>query len=204
MKIITGSLSGVLRIHKPTANGYKVEDELLETNLGEPILQIVVGNFVQQNDRPALAVLFPRRLAVYTVNAVLAQSGNVSYLQLSMAHEHSLDRTAANMTHGAFGGATRFESIAVQSMDGQISFYENETLSFTRYLPNFLLPGPLAYDPVTDGIITCNSALQPHQARRARRVQRLRRRRRRSPRETLRYPARTPLRPRSASPLTGP
>lgn len=160
MKIITGSLSGVLRIHKPTANGYKVEDELLETNLGEPILQIVVGNFVQQNDRPALAVLFPRRLAVYTVNAVLAQSGNVSYLQLSMAHEHSLDRTAANMTHGAFGGATRFESIAVQSMDGQISFYENETLSFTRYLPNFLLPGPLAYDPVTDGIITCNSAFE--------------------------------------------
>ena len=77
-----------------------MEDELLETNLGAPILQIVVGNFVQQNDRPALAVLFPRRLAVYTVNAVLAQSGNVSYLQLSMAHEHSLDRQARVLVRG--------------------------------------------------------------------------------------------------------
>ncbi len=34
--------------------------------------------------------------------------------------------------------------IAVQSYDGQLYFFEAEALAFTRYLPHFLVPGPLA------------------------------------------------------------
>lgn len=50
--------------------------------------------------------------------------------------------------------------ICVQSMDGQLSFYERETLAFSRFLPQFLLPGPLCYNPTLDCIITCSSAYE--------------------------------------------
>ena len=43
-------------------------------------------------------------------------------------------------------------------MDGTLSLYEQESYSFTRYLPNFLLPGPLAYVAAIDSFITASSA----------------------------------------------
>ena len=45
-------------------------------------------------------------------------------------------------------------------MDGQLSFYEREALAFQRFLPQFLLPGPLCYSSALDSIITCSSALE--------------------------------------------
>jgi hypothetical protein len=48
-----------------------------------------------------LAVLHPRKLAVYTVSAV-----GSSYLQLSKLYEHHLEHTAANMAAGPFGGGS--------------------------------------------------------------------------------------------------
>lgn len=149
----------MLRIHKPTGRDHKVEDELLETNLGAPILQLLVGPFVASGET-ALAVLFPRRLAVYTVQAIMGQNGRVSYLQLTLGFEHSLDRTAANMCSGSFGGNGHVHNIAVQSMDGQISIFENQNFAFSRFLPNFLLPGPLTYDSGLQGFVTCNSAFE--------------------------------------------
>lgn len=45
-------------------------------------------------------------------------------------------------------------------MDGQLSFYERESLAFARFLPQFLLPGPLCYNQGLDCIITCSSAYE--------------------------------------------
>ena len=45
-------------------------------------------------------------------------------------------------------------------MDGQLAFFEQEALIFARFLPDFLLPGPLCYCPTLDAMITCNSALE--------------------------------------------
>lgn len=47
----------------------------------------------------------------------------------------------------------------MQSLDGQLSFFEGEAISFKRFLPNFLLPGPLAYVPDTDSFVTANSSM---------------------------------------------
>lgn len=52
------------------------------------------------------------------------------------------------------------EHIAVQSFDGQITFFEQEALAFSRYLPNFLLPGPLAYAAASDSFITSTASLE--------------------------------------------
>ena len=63
------------------------------------------------------------------------------------------------MIYGQFGGAPT-DYICVQSMDGQLSVFEHETLAFARYLPNFLVPGPLAYCPQNDSFLTCNSCFE--------------------------------------------
>lgn len=76
------------------------------------------------------------------------------------------------MTHGPFGsggggaaaalsgggGAPR-ESICVQSLDGQLAVFEQERFAFRRPLDGCLLPGPLAYVPRTDSLVTCTSEM---------------------------------------------
>ena len=48
----------------------------------------------------------------------------------------------------------------MQSMDGQLTVYEHESVAFSRFLHNFLLPGPLCYAGGMDSFITCNSSFE--------------------------------------------
>jgi Bardet-Biedl syndrome 9 protein len=45
-------------------------------------------------------------------------------------------------------------------MDGQLTVYEHESVAFSRFLHNFLLPGPLCYADGMDSFITCNSSFE--------------------------------------------
>lgn len=51
------------------------------------------------------------------------------------------------------------DSICVQSMDGQIAFFDHQKLLFARFIPQseFLVPGHLLYVPSIDSIITNSS-----------------------------------------------
>lgn len=62
---------------------------------------------------------------------------------------------SANMTYGPFGGVSGRDFIAVQSMDGMVSVFEHDAHAFSRFLPNFLLPGPLCYVAKMDSFVTC-------------------------------------------------
>lgn len=46
MKVVTGSLQGMLRVHHPRQPYFGIEDLLLEQDLGSPILQVAVGSFI--------------------------------------------------------------------------------------------------------------------------------------------------------------
>jgi Bardet-Biedl syndrome 9 protein len=48
----------------------------------------------------------------------------------------------------------------VQSYDGQLTFFEQEALAFSRFLPYFLLPGRLAYAASSDSFITSTAGLE--------------------------------------------
>ncbi|KAK8772451.1 hypothetical protein V5799_024305 [Amblyomma americanum] len=48
--------------------------------------------------------------------------------------------------------------LCVQGVDGSLTFFEQENFAFARYLPEFLLPGPLAYISKTDSFVTVNTA----------------------------------------------
>lgn len=64
-KIAVGSLQGMLRIYAPTKPQFKVEDLILEESLGQPILQLLLGRFIPSTNALGLAVLHPKKLAVY-------------------------------------------------------------------------------------------------------------------------------------------
>ncbi|NXP12338.1 PTHB1 protein, partial [Thinocorus orbignyianus] len=163
-KIIVGSYMGYLRIFNPhpvkPGDGMQPEDLLLEVQLREPILQVEVGKFVSGTEGLHLAVLHCRKLCVYAVSGTLGNVEHGNQYQIKLMYEHNLQRTACNMTYGPFGGVKGRDLICIQSMDGMLMLFEQESYAFGRFLPGFLLPGPLTYSSRTDSFITVSSCRQ--------------------------------------------
>ncbi|XP_021564847.1 protein PTHB1 isoform X4 [Carlito syrichta] len=163
-KIIVGSFMGYLRIFNPhpvkTGDGAQAEDLLLEVHLQDPILQVEVGKFVSGSELLHLAVLHSRKLCVYSVSGTLGNVEHGNQYQIKLMYEHNLQRTACNMTYGSFGGVKGRDLICIQSMDGMLMVFEQESYAFGRFLPGSLLPGPLAYSSRTDSFITVSSCRQ--------------------------------------------
>mmetsp|Transcript_54162 Transcript_54162/g.128649 ORF Transcript_54162/g.128649 Transcript_54162/m.128649 type:complete len:827 (-) Transcript_54162:233-2713(-) len=161
-KIVLGGFSGTVRIYKPTARGFKPNNIKCEQHLGAPILQVGIGVYSSSSAKDMqLAVLNPRRLLVFSVAACSTQDADGStdtYYQLSILYKHTLTRSAYNFTQGSFGNAQGRDYIAVQSLDGELTIIEQEQIVFSKFLPNFLVPGPLCYIPYpTDSFVTVNS-----------------------------------------------
>jgi len=159
-KIIVGSLNGVLRIFVPKAGEFRPDNLMLEVQLSQPILQVEAGKFVSGTDAIHLAVLHPKKLSVYSVTAVSSSAEYGFHFSTALMYEHNLDRMAANMTYGEFGGVQGRDFICVQSMDGMLTFFEQETYSSKISLPNFLLPGPIVYLSTTDSFVTVSCVRQ--------------------------------------------
>ena len=117
--------------------------------MDEPILQIEAGRFIPaSSSRLALAVLYPKRLSVYLVNAVKGSGGgdSAAYMELAHSYTHRFHHHAYSFTYGPFGGGLQGRDLlAVLTLDGQLLFYQQDTFAFSRYLPGFLLPGAFAY-----------------------------------------------------------
>nr|CAD7433298.1 unnamed protein product [Timema monikensis] len=113
--------------------------------------------FSQGSQMVQLCVLHPRSVAVYSLvtKSGAAEHGDQNCLVL--AYEHYLRRSSFCMVLGPFGGAHSRDFICVQSLDGTLSFFEQETFAFTRFLPGFLLPGILVFLSRTDSFITIAS-----------------------------------------------
>ncbi|KAG7476255.1 hypothetical protein JOB18_049679 [Solea senegalensis] len=163
-KVVVGSYMGMLRILSPhsikSSEGTVADAQLLEIHLQNAIIQVEVGKFVSCSDLLHLAVLHPRKLSVYSVSGTAGNVEHGDQYQLKLVYEHNLKRTACNMTYGTFGGVTGHHSLCIQSMDGMLMFFEQDSYSFGRFLPGFLLPGPLVYNTRTDSFLTVSSARQ--------------------------------------------
>uniref|UniRef100_A0A914UPG1 PTHB1 N-terminal domain-containing protein n=1 Tax=Plectus sambesii TaxID=2011161 RepID=A0A914UPG1_9BILA len=168
-QLVIGGHSGTLWIFDPGNNAdesgsaplqpFKPEHLLLEQRMDHPIVQVAAGRFVTGAHHHQLAVLFPRKLAVFTMRSTeSSQVQHGAQHSLNRIYEHLLPRTAFNMAWGPFGGVQDKDYMCVQSLDGTLSFYENENFAFSRFLPSALLPGPLAFVPLADCFITVSSS----------------------------------------------
>jgi len=166
-KIVVGSFQGVLRIFNPKGRGFRPEELLLEQQLEAPVLQVLTGKFVSGSKNTFICVLHPRKVVVFGVSRA-GGGGDSSdplgrHYSLAKQYEHRLERTAYNMVCGPFGSnTTGYESLCVQSMDGQVSFFEQEKPMFSRFFPSttFLVPGHLCYNAKSDGFLTNTSTFE--------------------------------------------
>lgn len=167
-KIMVGSRQGVLRLYGPrlgrqedgTLSGFKPDDLLLETQLSQPILQMKAGRLSGVSEKLALAVLHPRKIAVFGISVISGAVEHGTHYHLSLAYEHTLKRSAHSVVLGPFGGVKNQDFICIQSLDGTLTFFEQESFAFSRFLPGFLLPGPIAYIQRTDSLLTVSSSWQ--------------------------------------------
>ncbi|KAF7277935.1 hypothetical protein GWI33_009051 [Rhynchophorus ferrugineus] len=163
--IVTASQSGVLRIldahfqntEEVAGEHFNANDVIVEKIFDAPILQVGCGKLVSGQQVRHLAVLHPLLLSIYSlvIKPGKTSHGNQSYLEL--VYEHKLRKCAYNFVVGPFGSSESRDFICVQSLDGVLTFFEQESQASYIALPDFLLPGPLSYVPKTDSFITCNS-----------------------------------------------
>lgn len=81
-------------------------------------------------------------------------------ISLALALSLRLERSASCFAVGRLGGRGDFDGTVVQSMDGELSVFECDVAAFRRFLPDFLLPGPLVYAQRTDTLVTANSRFE--------------------------------------------
>jgi Bardet-Biedl syndrome 9 protein len=162
--IVVGSLQGMLRIWRPEKRDFSPSDMLLEQDLGAPILQVSLGKFSRQFGPTCIGILHPRSFTVYELsNSLSAQGDNGSgIVQLHLLYTHQLQHVAHMFCSGPFGsrGAQDNDLVCVQSMDGLLSFFDDRAFLFARFLPLFLVPGPLVYVRDTDAFVTVNSSFE--------------------------------------------
>lgn len=106
-----------------------------------------------------LAVLHPKLLTIYALNKKDAENNIEEALILKMVYQHQLRHSAHSFVAGPFGGGRGRDFICVQSLDGLLSFYEQESFAFQLYLPEFLLPSSFIYLDKIDGFLFLNSSL---------------------------------------------
>lgn len=171
-KIIVGSLSGILRIFAPQVwltkrdvqdnSQYSSSDLILEVDVGLPILEVKTGRLLSASpDLMFLLLLHPRKVSVYSVSGNTGLSDHGKSFNVLVMYQHVLQRSAYSVIVAPFGqqGIKRMRDfICVLSLDGSLSFYEQESFSFSRFLPNFLLPSGLDYLPETDSFIVASSS----------------------------------------------
>lgn len=148
--ILTASHQGTIRGYKISRSSYSPDDLIIEQQL-LPILQIESG-FFSHTSSETIGVLHSRSFEV-----LVLQSSS-----LRVIHELKLQRNAFNFAFGKFGSYSNEgrDFICIQSSDGALGFYEQETYLFAVQLPSFLMPGPLIYCSSVDCFLICNSNMQ--------------------------------------------
>ena len=118
-----------------------------------------VAFFCSGGSDAKIAVLHPRLLSVYALQQQKSKTRDMDNFKLNLLYQHRLSRSAFCLVLGPFGGTKR-DFACVQSLDGTLNIFEQESYAFSRFLPGFLLPGPLAYVQRTDSLVTLSSSYQ--------------------------------------------
>ncbi|XP_065368292.1 protein PTHB1 [Calliphora vicina] len=168
--IIVGSHTGHLSIFYPSyevdANGnspaYKATDLLLELFTEAPILGVYAGRFSANNRKEntnQLAVLHPNSLVIYNVLHVGGVAEHGVQLSLQQLMEYRFQRTAFSFCKGHFGKVKGREFFCVVHLDGSLTFYEQDGISYECKFPGHrALPTPVVYCERTDSFYRLASA----------------------------------------------
>ncbi|XP_070154713.1 protein PTHB1-like [Polyergus mexicanus] len=165
--VVVGSHNGCLRIYRPSSqwidetkmpSGYKSTDLIIETQIGDCIVDTKAGKFVSGSQDIRLAILTSTKLIIYSI---VLNEGSVEHgnrCDLEAVYEHLLPRFPASLTTGPFGGVRGRDFLCVQCLDSTLLFYEQEIPTFSLVLGNRLLPEPIVYISRNDVFVTSSSS----------------------------------------------
>ncbi|XP_050465963.1 protein PTHB1 [Cataglyphis hispanica] len=165
--VVVGSHSGFLRMYSSSSqwidetkmpSGYKSTDLLIETQIGDCIVDIKAGKFVSGSQDTRLAVLTSTKLIIYSIVLNEGSDEHGDRCDLEAVYEHLLPRFPASLTTGPFGGVRGRDFLCVQCLDSTLLFYEQETPTFSLVLGNRLLPEPIVYISRNDVFVTSSSS----------------------------------------------
>jgi Bardet-Biedl syndrome 9 protein len=152
-KICVSSFKGILRIYEPWFGPARVDNLLFERQLDQPIIQIGSGNFVINSYDKQLAVLQAKKLIVYQFYNL--RSG----VSTKTCYEHKLSRNAFNFCIGKIG-EKNYYFIFVQSVDGVISIFEQDSVVNHVALNEIIFPGPIGFLSRKDHLLVSNTAYE--------------------------------------------
>ncbi|XP_076670959.1 protein PTHB1-like isoform X2 [Andrena cerasifolii] len=165
--LVVGSQDGYLRMYSPSSQwveetkcptNYKSTDSMIETRIGDCIVDMKTGKFVSGSQNLRLAILTSSKLLVYDLILANESTEYGDRCDLKLAYEHSLPRFPATLTTGPFGGVRGRDFLCVQCLDGTLLFYEQEVFAFSQVLKNRLLPQPIVYVSRNDLFVTASSS----------------------------------------------
>jgi Bardet-Biedl syndrome 9 protein len=152
-KICVSSFKGILRIYEPSFGSTRVDNLLFERQHHQPIIQIGSGNFVINASDKQLAVLQAKKLIVYQFYNL--RSG----VSTKTCYEHKLLRNAFNFCIGRIG-EKNYDFIFVQSVDGVISIFEQDSVVNHVALNEVIFPGPIGFLSRKDHLLVSNTAYE--------------------------------------------
>jgi len=152
-KIIVSSFKGFLRIYEPVFGEYQNDHLLFEKFYESPILQIDSGNFVVNSGDRQLVILQSKKLLV-------VKFSNLKGITITKTcFEHRLSRNGYNLCLGKITGKN-YHTIFVQSIDGVISIYEQESLVNSILISEIYLPGSISFLSKRDSLLLSNTSYE--------------------------------------------
>lgn len=98
-----------------------------------------------------LGVLLPNAIAIYNVQSLSGLAEYGAQLKLQLQVEHKFQRVAFSMCQGHFGQVKGREFFCVVHLDGTLTFYEQDGISYEcRFPGQRSLPAPVVYCERTD------------------------------------------------------
>uniref|UniRef100_A0A1A9V200 Protein PTHB1 n=1 Tax=Glossina austeni TaxID=7395 RepID=A0A1A9V200_GLOAU len=168
--IVVGTHAGHLSIYYPsyevdaTGNtyGYRATDLLLEQQGNSPILGVYAGRFTAHSSKEntnQLAVLHPYMVVIYNVQFIGGVAEHGAQLSLQQLHAYRFNRTAFALCKGRFGKVKGREFFCVVHLDGALTFYEQDGITYECKFPGHrALPTPIVYCERTDSFFRLASA----------------------------------------------
>lgn len=120
---------------------------------------ILPNSFLCNENTNQLAILHPNSLAIYNLTTVdgITEHGTHSRLQLIV--EHTFERSAFAFCKGHFGQVKKREFLCIVHLDGTLTFFEQDGISYECHLPGHRpLPSSIVYCKRTDSFLRFNSS----------------------------------------------
>ena len=152
-KICISSMKGFLRFFEPHFRGNSSESLLYEKLYDDSILQIAIGNYIINSQDVQLGILQVKKFLVIQVSNLHGAT------TLKLCFDHKLKFNGHNFTKGRIGDRN-YDIVFIQSTDGAISIYEQDSLINIVSFTEVIFPGAIGFLSNKDSFIISNTSYE--------------------------------------------